>query len=333
MNQLALVLIQPLVGLAVLAAAAAIAAIGVVTVRRRSATNCPPAEIANVDLAIESSRFRRLRRRYRLLLGAEALSVGIVAVAAVGLVMRPATEQRTDESKRVRDVMLCLDVSGSMATIDAEIVDTFADLATGLEGERIGMTIWNSSPVSLLPLTDDYAFVQEVLTDAGDRLDSSDLDFTQGTFEGDGTSLIGDGLASCVMRFDRLDETRARSIVLATDNEVSGNQIVTLSQAAAYAADKEITVYAIAPNDFQLDGSNTPELEELAAAAESTGGAMFELTDDATVDAVIADINEREGTDIDLPPTVTRDDRPHRLLAVALAGVALSLGVTWVVRR
>ena len=41
-----------------------------------------------------------------------------------------------------------------------------------------------------------------------------------GTFEGEGSSIIGDGLASCVLGFPKLDEERSRIIILGTDNFV-----------------------------------------------------------------------------------------------------------------
>ena len=87
-----------------------------------------------------------------------------------------------------------------------------------------------------------------------------------GTEEG-GSSLIGDGLASCVFRFDRLDEERARSIVFATDNALAGEPLVTLSDAAQLAAERGIRVYAVAPAYYITDD----DAAELEAAADIDG--------------------------------------------------------------
>ena len=43
-----------------------------------------------------------------------------------------------DAVKRNRDIMLCLDVSGSMAVTDQAILRSFADIVGGFQGERIG---------------------------------------------------------------------------------------------------------------------------------------------------------------------------------------------------
>ena len=37
-----------------------------------------------------------------------------------------------------RDIMLCLDASGSMSSADAAVVDVFSELAAEFDGERIG---------------------------------------------------------------------------------------------------------------------------------------------------------------------------------------------------
>lgn len=83
-----------------------------------------------------------------------------------------------------------------------------------------------------------------------------------GTMNGVGASLIGDGLASCVMRFDHADEQRARSIILATDNELNGSPpIVSLKEAADYSASKKIRIYTINP---PVDGIDQPNSKDLA---------------------------------------------------------------------
>lgn len=317
------------------AAAAVVATIAGVWLQRRPRRRGDGGpRLANVDVATAAPGFRRLRRRYRALLGAEALAAAGIALAAVGLVMRPAEEQKVEETRRSRDIMLCLDVSGSMTELDADLVDIFGEVAAHLEGDRIGFTIWNSSPVALFPLTDDYEFVAGLLDEAGVALRESDFDFLAGTNEAEGSSMIGDGLASCVLRFDRIDEDRARSIILATDNQVAdGNPIMSLVEAGEYAAGRGIRVYAIAPDDYSFGGEQGQELIELAAVAESTGGAMYEMNDDASVDEVVARIDEREGTDLDVPPTISLHDQPAPLVAVGLGAVLASLAVALVVRR
>ena len=114
--------------------------------------------------------FRRLRRRYHLLLGGEVAALSIVGLAAVGLTMRPATDRQLERDVRNRDVMLCLDVSASMNELDAIVLRQFAELAAGLRGERIGLTIFNGSAITVFPLTDDAEFIEATLEEAATAL-------------------------------------------------------------------------------------------------------------------------------------------------------------------
>jgi Ca-activated chloride channel family protein len=284
--------------------------------------------IANVDQAEASSVFARLRRRYRTLIGAELAVLSVVGLAAAFLAMRPLTELTRERTTLNRDVMLCLDVSGSMKELDESILRQFIDIAAGLPGDRIGLTIWNGAAITVFPLTDDSRYVAATLEFAVDQLNRGARSFVIGTEEG-GSSLIGDGLASCVLRFDRLDEQRARSIVFATDNALAGDPVMSLQSAAAMARARDIRVYSVAPANYI-----TPEdAAELEAAVTLTDGAYLTTDDDKVVDHVIAWIEEEEAAHLDRPPEVVRDDRPTAWAAIALAGVGLLGVVSWMLRR
>ena len=122
--------------------------------------------------------------------------MALLAVAAVLGAARPVQRVTLVDQKDNRDIVLCLDVSGSMIDVDAEVVSTFLRLAEGFRGERISMVIFNSSAVPVFPLTDDYDFVSDQLRRAQRSLtivDGKDP-FFAGTLNGAGSSLIGDGL-------------------------------------------------------------------------------------------------------------------------------------------
>lgn len=284
--------------------------------------------VANVDHAVAAGPFRKALRRYRSLAGAELAMLSITGLAGVVLMMRPLTEQSRERSSLSRDVMLCLDVSGSMKELDESLLRRFVDISSGLPGDRIGLTIWNGAAITVFPLTDDGEYVTAMLEFAVDQLNRGARSFVLGTEEG-GSSLIGDGLASCIMRFDRPDEERARSIVLATDNALAGDPIVSLDEAATLAAERGIRVYGIA-----VDGHITDyDAEELEAATAVTGGAYLTTADDEVVDTVVRRIGELEATKLDQPPEVVRDDRPTSLAAGVTAAAALLSLLTFLLRR
>jgi hypothetical protein len=325
----AIVLVQTWAGaLCVAAALVALAASIALAVRRRHRRLGASTGIANVARVADSKVFRRVRRRYLVLVGAELTALGIVAFAATGLAMRPVREHPEHSQSRNRDVMLCLDVSGSMSKLDADILQRFADIASGLQGERIGLTVFSGSAVTVFPLTDDYEFVAASLDQAMRSMQAKDGNFILGTDQG-GTSLIGDGLVSCAIRFDRLDEPRARSIIFATDNNLAGVPIMTMQQATGFVADRGIRVYAIAPVDAKPE-----EYAELAASAAATGGASFTMTaDDTSVAGIIDGISRLERSAIDKPPETIVSDQPKWWLLVCLAGAGSLVALAWGLRR
>lgn len=299
-------------------------------VRRRPTSTAPGATLARAERLRELVSFRRAVRARRaalasvIALGAAAILVGGVAAA------RPMAAQTVQPVNASRDIMLCLDVSGSMSDVDIEIIDVFRDLLTGFEGERIGLTIFNSSPVQVFPLTDDYRFVRERLDDIKRSFDWVDEvpEHWTGTLNGDGASLIGDGLAACSMRFDHLDEKRSRSVIFASDNEVNGSSIVSVPEAASFAARSGVRVFAINP----VAGKNAAVTDELRQAAQSTGGRMYDLRGTTTVADIIDEVQKEQATELEGQVQIVWADRPE-LALVALAALSLAfVAVMWRVR-
>ncbi|MDA4890321.1 VWA domain-containing protein [Streptomyces sp. MS2A] len=293
--------------------------------RGRDDASAAGAPVARAERVRGLGSFAQAVRRRRLALSG-VVGLGVLAAVLAGVVAARPTEARTIQPETAnRDIMLCLDVSGSMTEVDREVVTIFSELAEGFEGERIGLTIFNSSPVQVFPLTDDYEFVRTHLDDMARSFDYTDTvpEHWVGTMNGPGASLIGDGLASCALRFDHGDEERARSIILATDNELNGSPIVSLAEAAAFTASKDIRLYTINP----VDGIDSGLSEELAEAAAATGGRAFSLRDTTTVAEIIDEVQEQEAKTLVGEATVVRADAPQpwiaALLVVALGFVVL----------
>nr|WP_206705832.1 VWA domain-containing protein [Microbacterium ginsengiterrae] len=295
--------------------------------RERAAASAP---IARAERLRALPSFRRaVNRRTTALAG--ILALGLAAAVVSGIVAaRPMSSQTIQPVTTSRDIMLCLDVSGSMSDVDVEVLTVFEELLDGFKGERIGLTIFNSSPVQVFPLTDDYEFIRthlESIRSSFDYLDDIPEHWV-GTLNGPGASLIGDGLASCAMRFDHVDDERSRSIILATDNELAGASIVTLEEAAAFAASAGIRVFALNP----VQGVDTAISEELIAAARSTGGEAYGLRDTTTVGDIIADVQKQDATELRGQAQVVRTDAPNVWIAVLLVLILGFVALMWRVR-
>jgi Ca-activated chloride channel family protein len=269
----------------------------------------------------------RAARTRVVALGGVVLLALVAFTAAAIIAARPMQEQIIQPESLSRDIMLCLDVSGSMVDVDGEVVELFDELSQDFAGERIGLVIFNSSPVQIFPLTDDYAFIRAQLERMRDSLDYVTNDTPEhwvGTLNGSGASLVGDGLAACALGFDHPDVDRARSIILATDNEVNGAETITLEDAAAYADSLGVRVFAIDPT---TPGTATSiALEE---ASLVTGGGYFSLKDATTVESVVAEVQAEDATLLQGEPEIVRVDAPGPWPAVlAVAALALVL-VGW----
>jgi len=302
--------------------------------RRRDDAGERRARVANSDLLTSLPGYGRALARYRgLLRVACVLLVALVAGAAL-LVARPIGTDTVATDTRSRDIILCLDVSNSMATSDVALIDTFRSVVRGFSGERIGLVLFASSPVQVFPLTDDYDYVESQLTAVRDAYGSPNTGSQAwgGTTLGEGTSVISDGLAACLTSFDRLEDRRPRSVVLATDNYASGPQRFTLDDTARLATARNVRVYGLNPED-PTGSATTPEAAAYQATVRATSGDYFGFDDPTQVPRIVAAIGAEESAHFTGAPRLVQLDRPG--VAVGAVAVALLgyLGLMWRVRR
>lgn len=341
---------------ALLATFAAVASVSVaVLVSRTRHGHADPVFSLDDDLGTEHAA--RLLRLWRTL-GRLAWGLLCAAVcASIVLMARPMRIGSGDERSSRRDIILCLDVSGSTLPYDRELIATYRDLVRNFQGERIGLSIFNSTSRTVFPLTDDYDLVVSQLDHASDILKGvqsqddidamSDRDYQRISdwLEGtqnrkEATSLIGDGLVSCAAMLPGFSygsphaETamsRSASIVLATDNVVSGTPSYTLSQALRLTQQVGIGV------DGLYSGPPSSASDEATLAMkrdiESHGGAF--LTQGATdsVDALVRGIERRKDTDTTQRSQASLVDDPGVLTAIIAALVLGWLICAWRLRR
>ncbi|WP_141014372.1 vWA domain-containing protein [Nocardioides sambongensis] len=280
-------------------------------------------------------RFRALVRRQTALGAALTLAALVTCAGAILLSGRLQETQTKEQSEANRDIMLCLDASYSMAEVNADVVAQFQEIVTQLQGERIGLTIWNGTAITVFPLTDDYDFVSEQLrvaeTAFGSALAYGDsyIDYVEGTYiKEDVASQLGDGLVSCVQRFDRADEDRARAVVLASDNDPIGEGIFTVPEATEYAEENDAVVHAIAaPATAERPGDEA----EFEKAATDTGGTFSLVGIDGGTSGIVESINDLEAKKIEKPPLVQTLERPQTGIVVTALGVGL-LVIVWAVQ-
>lgn len=198
------------------------------------------------------------------------------------------------------DIMLCLDVSGSMLARDfvpdrlsasLTVAKNFVDQR---KGDRIGVVIFAGKSFTLCPLTTDHAAVLSQLS----QIDYGML--------ADGTS-IGSGLASAADRLSA-EKSATRIIVLLTDGEDTGGLMdpKTALQIAIALGIKVYTIgvgtVGIAPMPYKNGTGGTVLQNEkvsidealLLEIANKTGGNYYRATNADSLAAIYNTINQLE---------------------------------------
>ncbi|MDN6565853.1 MAG: hypothetical protein L0K65_02225 [Actinomyces sp.] len=290
--------------------------------------------VANSGYVRDLPKYRALVRRTRWALAGTVVAVASLAAAVAVSAGAPVDRHMEDRRLSSRDIVLCLDASGSMIPYDGQIVTSFRTIVDHFSGERISLQLWSARTMVMFPLTDDYEMADQSLqdvgalmtdgfrgkSDSGVYVSSELLDFLEGTQDPEGqlASLAGDGLAGCVLGFDHTDQERSRMVILATDNEVLGPQIYTLTQAVTFARQQGVVVTALYPGDTTYLSS---EGQELRDQVRLTGGEFHDAAEPSAVQGIIAEIEAQQRVDLDGSATTVETDRPGR--ALAWLGVAL----------
>ena len=238
-----------------------------------------------------------------------------------------------------RDIVLCLDSSGSMLPYDSKIGGAFREIISHFEGERISLQLWDAYSMTMFPLTDDYDMATDVLQDMSDTIDTGitriggRLSVTQELIDylepvldenQEVSSIVGDGLASCVMGFDHNDKQRSRTILLATDNEVYGDGVYNLSEAIEFAKSQGVTVTALYPGS---DIALSSEALQLRDEVRKTGGDFYDASSPSSVDSVVKQIEAEQKEELDSSGKMLETDRPGAALGWTLVGVVSLLGL------
>lgn len=230
-----------------------------------------------------------------------ALRLAAVALAIVVLARPQSTSSYSDSNTEGIDIVISLDISGSMEALDfrpnrLEAAKNVAvKFISGRQNDNIGLVIFAGESFTQCPLTTDHSVLINLFQDVRTQML-------------DGGTAIGMGLATAV---SRIKESKAKSkvIILLTDG-VNNSGAISPEKAAELAHTFGIRVYTIgvgtigtAPFPVQTPfGVKTQEVEVkideplLRNIAESTGGKYFRATDNKSLEAIYAEIDQLEKT-------------------------------------
>lgn len=257
---------------------------------------------ANAFYISQDGVFKRKMAAYKVFTFFTVFFCCLSIVTASLMMARPFRKETVVEEKYTRDIFLCIDISSSVDSLNAHLIDELKTIVDEMKGERFGLVIFNTSPVLLVPLTDDYNYILDELDHIHEELESrymGDMFFydddyiSSGTLVGcetRGSSLIGDGLASTVFNFPELEEDkeRTRLIIFSTDNDLNGEPLISLDEAAEICVRHNVRVYGIGIEDM-----NKHRREEMRRAIKATGGRFYEENVSGSHRSIVEDI-ERE---------------------------------------
>ena len=248
------------------------------------------------------------------------------ALLVVALARPQDVEQNVRTNTEGIDIMLAIDVSGSMLARDfkpdritaaKEVAGSFI---ADRYGDRIGLVAFAGEAFTQSPLTTDQSTLQTLLA----RIRSGLIE--------DGTA-IGNGLTTAINRL-RESDAKSKVIILLTDGVNNQGQIAPMT-AAEIAKAQGIRVYTIgvgtegmAPYPaIDMFGNLTfvnqkVEIDEkvLKAISDMTGGRYFRATDKEKLKAVYDEINQLEKSKIEVMKHISY----HELfLTWALAALGL----------
>lgn len=224
-----------------------------------------------------------------------------------------------------RDVMIVLDLSGSMAETDfspdpgkslsrldaaKEVLKQFAATCAG---DRLGLILFGDAAFLQAPFTADLDTWQTLLQE------------TDVAMAGQSTHL-GDAIGLAIKVFNNSDRhgqldqnsaKREKVAIILTDGNDTGS-FVSPRDAARVAAVNGVRLHTIAMGDPATVGEQALDLDTLQQLATLTGGQLFQALDEAQLTRAYQVIGELEPQRYESTRFQTRESLHHYLIAVSV---------------
>lgn len=276
--------------------------------------------------------------RTRLRLLPYVLRLLAIALIVIVLARPQTTSSYSDHNTEGIDIVLALDISGSMQAVDFKpnrleaAKDVAMQFVAGRPDDNIGLVIFAGESFTQCPLTTDHAVLTNLFQDV-----------TTGMLE-DGTA-IGMGLATAV---SRIKDSKAKSkvIILLTDG-VNNMGAISPEKAAELAQTFGVRVYTIGvgtqgiaqvPVQTAL-GIRMQDMEVkideqlLQNMADLTGGKYFRATNKKSLISIYEEIDQMEKTIMEVRNYTKRTDEYPPLALAALCLLLLEVVLRTVVLR
>ena len=281
-------------------------------------------KIANTSFIKNTDYFKSKMREYKIIKYFSYITFISMIILLSLLLSRPSKVERKNIKKYNRDIIICMDISTSVDELNMELVNNLKETVNKLSGDRVGVSIFNTSSVLLVPLTDDYNYVSNSLDLIHQSLELNNYNYSSinisdnyfylrdyirsGTLVGNeerGSSLIGDGLASCVYNFSSKEKNRVKLVIFSTDNDLAGTPLISLEDAAKISKKENVKVYGIGTKKMK-----DSDRENMEKAVLLTGGKFYDHSN-FSVDKIVSDIEKNSTSLLESNNKTKRYDTPE----------------------
>lgn len=213
------------------------------------------------------------------------------ACACLAMSRPQVIEPPITRSVPTRDVLLAVDLSGSMETRDfadargqkvqrlAAVKEVLDDFLSKREGDRVGLIFFGSAPFVQAPFTEDLHVCRQLLDEAQVRMAGPQTAF-------------GDALGLAITVFGR-SPTKEKVLIALTDGNDTASRMPP-AKAAEVARDKGITIHTISVGDPTAVGEDALDVEALKNVSRTTGGTYAHAADRPQLDAIYARLDQLE---------------------------------------
>ncbi|HEU4632387.1 MAG TPA: VWA domain-containing protein [Flavisolibacter sp.] len=236
------------------------------------------------------------------------------------------------------DIILCMDVSGSMLSKDflpnrlTVAKQMAAEFVKGRPVDQIGLVIFAGESYTQYPLSTDHASLLQQIQG-----------ITSGMLE-DGT-VIGEGLAKSVERLSS-SKSRSKIIILLTDGneQPPDTRIIDPITALEIAKAKGVKVYTIGMGALGMAtveekgvkrSGSSAFLDEalLKRIASQTGGLYFRATDEESLQSIYHQIDKMEKSEVEVVTKERFDEQFVYFILAALFFLALEIILRYTLLR
>lgn len=246
-------------------------------------------------------------------------------LAVVGVARPQVLGQPIVIEKAARDLVLAVDISGSMDARDmldgegnpqqrlAAVKDVINAFIAEREGDRVALVVFGSNAYLQTPFTEDLESAAEF------------MEQTEVGMAGPHTA-IGDAIGLALRTFEA-SEIEQKLLVLLSDGADTNSQMSPFN-ATEIAANAGVRIFTIGVGDPGGSGDDRVDLDTLEAIASRADGAFYVADDTQGLADIYAEIDRLNPRVVDTTTFQPREELGHlAFTAAALLGFAMMLGL------